>query len=253
MKLIDSWFMGTAAVIFATCAFAADPAVLVAQAAPPPPQSPQERVANLKAWLQASQGQLRHYEWIETTATAVDGEEKSRTQNTCYYSVDGQLQKVAVPSQGDEKSGGPPGILLPGKLLKKAGEHKKAELTEYMKNATALIHTYIPPDANRIQQAVNAGKMGMNMLEPGRRIQLAFKDYLKEGDQLSVDIELPTNRLLGMHVSSYLDDKKDAVTLDVTMGVLPDGTIHTAQSVLNAPAKKVKVTIDNSGYRHAAQ
>ena len=54
----------------------------------------------LKQWLQASQAQLRAYEWIETTVVAKGGEEKSRSQNRCYYGVDGKLQKVPVASSG---------------------------------------------------------------------------------------------------------------------------------------------------------
>ncbi len=66
-------------------------------------------------------------------------------------------------------------------------------------------------------------------------------------------IELPTNRLLGLSVNSYLDSTSDAVVLNVTMAVLPDGTIYAGHTELNAIAKKVTVTVDNSDYRHLAQ
>lgn len=199
----------------------------------------------LKQWLQYSQGQLRSYEWIETTVITLKGEEKARSQNTCYYGVDGKVQKVPVAS-GDEPKSGPR-----GPLRKKMAENKKEELTDYMKSAVALVQSYIPPDPERIQQSVNSGAFAMNMLEPNRRVQLQFHNYIKSGDTLSVDIELPTNRLLGMHVSSYLDTREDAVQLDVTMGVLPDGTINTTQTKLSAPAQNMIVTISNSGFRHA--
>ena len=45
-----------------------------AQAQAPAQQTPQERVAALKQSLQASQSQLRTYEWIETTVVAKGGE-----------------------------------------------------------------------------------------------------------------------------------------------------------------------------------
>ena len=60
---------------------------------------------------------------------------------------------------------------------------------------------------------------------------------------------MPTNRLLGMQVSSYLDSPEDAVVLNVEMGVLPDGTIYAAKTTLNAKAKEMTVTVENSGYR----
>jgi hypothetical protein len=215
-----------------------------AQGQPPPQPTPQERVAMLKQWLQASQMQLRSYEWIETTIVALDGEEKTRSQNTCYYGADGKVQKVPIANNA------PPPSAPRGPLRKKVAENKKEELTDYMKSAVALVQSYVPPDPNRLQQAVNNGAFGMLMLEPGRRGQLQFGNYLKNGDRFSVDVELPTNRLLGMHVSSYLDTPEDAVQLDVTMGVLPDGTIYTSKTQLAAPAEDMVVTVENSGYRH---
>jgi hypothetical protein len=203
----------------------------------------------LKQWLQASQAQLRNYEWIETTVVAKDGEEKSRTENRCYYGVDGVLQKVAVSTSTTSSDSGPPGILLPGKLLKKAGQHKKEELEEYMKSAAELAHSYVPPSSDRIQHSVNAGRFALRPMESGRIGRLEFSDYLKAGDLLSVDIEMATNRLIGMHVSSYVEDAEDAVALDVGMGLLPDGTIYTARTTLNAQSKGMTVTIENTGHR----
>ena len=204
--------------------------------------TPQERVAALKQWLKASRERLHAYQWIETTVITQGGEEKSRRQNTCYYGVDGTLQKVPVAGATEaEASGGP--------LRKRIAAHEKKETEGYLEEAAALVHGYIPPDPMRIQQAVDGGRLAVNMLEPGRRVRLDFKDYLKPGDVLGVEIEVPTNRLLGIHVSSYLDDPKDAVELDVAMGELPDGTIYTKRSTLTAPAKDVTVTVENTGYR----
>jgi hypothetical protein len=214
--------------------------------------SPQERAGMLKQWLQASQQHLRTYEWIETTVVSAGGEEKSRTAKRCYYGVDGKLQKIVVEQSASEE-GGPPGILPPGRLLKKAAEHKKEEMTATMQKAVDLVHQYIPPSPAEIQRVVDAGKLGVQVLEPGRRVQLNFADYLKPGDSLGVEIETPTNRLLGMSVSSYLDSAKDPIALRVTMSVLPDGTIYVERSVLDATAEKLNVTVENTGYRHVSR
>jgi hypothetical protein len=220
--------------------------IAVAQAPQGAPPTPQQRVAMLKQWLQASQAQLRSYEWVETTVIAKGGEEKSRKQNTCYYGVDGKLQKVPAAEPAADSGGG-------GRLKQRIVAKKKEEIADYMKSAAELVHAYVPPDSNRIQQSVNAGKMTMSPQDGGRRVQLVFKDYLKAGDSLGVDIETATNRLLGMSVSSYLDDStSDAIQMNVAMGVLPDGTIYTAKSSLAAPAKDLTVVIENTGYRKAA-
>ena len=56
-----------------------------AQAQTPTQPAPQERVAALKQSLAEDQARLRQYEWIETTAVSLKGEEKSRKQNRCYH------------------------------------------------------------------------------------------------------------------------------------------------------------------------
>ena len=64
-------------------------------------------------------------------------------------------------------------------------------------------------------------------------------------------MDLVSNRPLGVKVSTYLKDSKDAVTLDVRMGQLDEGTIYPADITLNAKAKELTVTVTNSGYRKA--
>lgn len=213
-----------------------------------PPQTPQQRAALLKQWLQYSENQIRAYEWTETTVVSKDGQEKSRTVKRCYYGADGKLQKVVL-QKTPEKEGGPPGVLPIGRLVKKAAESKKEEMTEYMKNAAELVHQYIPPAPGLIQQSIDKGKMGMQMLEPNRRVRLTFGDFLKPGDSLGIEIELPSNRLLAMSVASYLDTPAEAVAMNVTMSVFQDGTIYAARSVLDAKAKGLSVTVENSGHR----
>lgn len=228
------------------------PAPTPAQGQPPAPPTPQQRVEMLKQWLQMSQAQIRAYEWIETTVITQGGEEKMRRQNQCYYGADGNLQKVQV-SQTAAAQGGPPGILPFGKIAKKAAANKKEEVTEYMKSAAALVHSYIPPDPARIQQSAAAGKVAVNMLQPGRLVRLDIRDYLKPGDVLGIEVELPTNRLVRMTVATYVDTPKDAVGLNVNMGVLPDGTIYPMQSVLDAKSKGVRVDVQNTGHRRTAR
>ncbi len=204
-----------------------------------------ERVIALKTNLEQSQNALRQYEWIETTVVSLKGEEKSRKQSACYYGADGKVTKVLLtPPAPEEKKRG-----LRGKIA----ESKKEELTEYMKEAVNLMHQYVPPAPARILAVKDAGKVSLQLLEPGRRARLTFADYLKSGDNLSVDVDPTTNRLLALNVKSYLDSDKEPVTLAVTFGALNDGTTYASQTVLDAKGKNLQVTIQNSGYRKKAQ
>lgn len=218
----------------------AAPVALSAQA-----DQAQERVAAIKQSLGESQQLLRQYEWIETTAISLKGEEKSRTQKRCYYGADGVLQKVPVtaPAAESKKRG------LRGKIV----ANKKEELADYMQSAAALMKSYIPPDPAKLQAVQQAGKVSIDMLEPGKRVKVNFADYAKPGDKLGVELDVEGNRLLGLTVGSYLAEPKDAVQLDARFGLLNDGASYPKQITLNAPAKNMVVTVENSGYRKAGQ
>lgn len=200
-----------------------------------------ERVAALKQSLAQSQATLRQYEWIETTAVSLKGEEKSRKQNRCYYGADGGLQKVPV-------SAGPPPEKKRG-LRGKIVENKKEELADYMDQAVAAVKLYVPPSPERIQAAKDAGKVSFTPNPPAQRVRLDFRDYQKPGDVLTIEVDPANNRLLGVTVSTYIQDAKDAVVLDVDFAALADGTTYPANVRLNAKAKNVTVDVKNSGYR----
>jgi hypothetical protein len=203
--------------------------------------SMQARVAALKATFAASQANLRSYEWIETTVVTLKGEEKSRKQQRCYYGADGVLQKVVI----DASPTAAPKRGLRGAII----ANKKAELADYMQSAVALVKSYLPPDPARIQAATSAGKTSLQVLDPGKRVQVNFRDYQKAGDNLAITINVANNVIAGVEVSTYLDSASDAVTVDATMGQLADGTIYTSSIMLNAPAKNITVNVQNTGYR----
>jgi hypothetical protein len=217
---------------------AASSGIAAAQA---PQPSLQERVANLKATFAASQAALRQYEWIETTVVSLNGEQKSSKQQRCYYGADGALQKVLIDAS-------PPPATKPG-LRGRIIANKKAELTEYMQNAVSLVKSYVPPDPAKLQATKDAGKVSIQVLDPGKRAQLNFHDYQKPGDNLAITIDIANNIISGIGVSSYLDGATDVVTMSATMGQLNDGTIYTSNITLDAFAKNLNVTVQNSGYR----
>ena len=198
-----------------------------------------ERVAALKASLASSQAILKQYEWVETTAVSLKGEERSRQMERCYYGADGKIQKLPVTAPPEEKKRG-----LRGKIAKK----KKEEMTDYMKVAVGLVKMYLPPDPARIQAAKDAGKVSVTP-SPGQRVRLTFADFIKPGDSLALDVDLANTRPLEAKVATYLDSHKEPVTLDVRFSTLDNNATYAANIVLEAKAKKLKVNVENSGYR----
>jgi hypothetical protein len=55
--------------------------------------------------------------------------------------------------------------------------------------------------------------------------------------------------IIALKVDTYLGDSKDAVTLQVQMASLPDGTHHVQRTVLDAPARQLVITTTNSSYQ----
>jgi hypothetical protein len=202
--------------------------------------TPQEHVAALKASLAASQAILKQYEWVETTVISLKGAEKSRQMNKCYQGADGKVQKMPLttPPPAEKKRG------LRGKIA----ESKKEELTDYMKSAVALVKDYVPPQPVLIQKAKDASKVTVQPL-PGQRARLTFADYLKPGDSLALDLDLASNRPVSVQVSTYLNTKSDAVTLDVRFNTLDNNATYASTVNLTAPTKDLKVTVENTGYR----
>ncbi|MEN9678232.1 MAG: hypothetical protein RIS76_4128 [Verrucomicrobiota bacterium] len=200
-----------------------------------------ERLAALKAALETSKARLKQYEWIETTVVSLKGEEKSRKQERCFYGAEGSLTKVELSEtpEAAKKRG------LRGRIA----ERKKEEMTDAMKKAVALVKAYVPPNPALIQAAKDAGKVSIEVLEPGKRARLNFKDYEKAGDTLGVEVDLISNRPLGMKVATYLDTPKDIVTLEVRMGQLDDGTVYSSDSTLDVKSQNLTVAVQNNGYR----
>lgn len=214
-----------------------------AQTAPTPDQV----VAGLKQNLAESQKKLRTYEWTETTAISLKGEEKTRKQQRVLYGADGKLIKTpigAAPAPKPEPSGGRRG----GRLKEQIVENKKDEIQDYMEKAVALIHKYVPPTPALIQKAKDAGNLTVKPPQDGK-VRAEFKDFVQKADLLGIDVDAKALQLLGLNVATYLEKVEDAVTLDVRYATLPDGTSYVAKTTFDAKAKNITVTIENAGHK----
>ena len=219
------------------------------------PPSPDQLVAALKQNLGESQKRLRQYEWIETTAISLKGEEKSRKQQRVYYGADGKLTKVPMgePKPAAEPSGGGGrGRRGGGRIKENIIENKKDEMVEYMGKASDLIQQYVPPDPERIQKAKDAKNLAV-VPQPDGKVRLEFKDFVQPKDTMNIDVDAKAALLSALSVATYLEKPEDTVTLDVRFATLSDGTSYTSQTTLEAKAKNIRVVIENSGHRPLAK
>jgi hypothetical protein len=216
---------------------------LLAGAALAQPAPSEDRVEMVKQSFATSQAALRQYGWVETIALSLSGEEKVRQQYQCYYGAEGKLQKVPVAADAkeDKKRG----------LRGKVADSKKAELETAIKDATALLDQYTPLDPAKLQAAKAAGNVSVSTPDAKGRAHVTVKDYLKPGDQVVVEVDATKNTLQSVAISSFVekDKAKSPVAAKVSYAALADGTIYPATQTLDLTAQKLKVDVQNSGYK----
>jgi hypothetical protein len=199
----------------------------------------QEKLASVKQSMAANKQKLSQYQWVESTQLTLKGDPKGTTQDSCQYGPDGKVQKTPI--------GPPPADPSGGRMKQRIIEKKKAEMQQYMGGVKALLAQYLPPDPQKIEAAHAAGNVSLNPV--GGLVNLIFANYTLPGDKMTLTYDPNAKKITAINVNTYMDDPKDAVTLQVQMASLPDGTNYTQQTVLNATAKQLIVTTTNSNYQ----
>jgi len=204
------------------------------------PAAVQQRVTQLQQAIAQNQAKLKKYTWLQTTTVSVKDETKKEQQQQCQYGPDGKVVKTPVgpPPPPPEQPRG-----LKGKIVGK----KIDEMKDYIDRSKTLISHYVPPEKERIQAVMQAGKASVS--SNGDIATVVLADYYKPGDKVTFSLETATKKLQSYDVNSYLDDpEKDVVTMTNQFASLPDGTNYLQQTVLNLQAKQVKITTTNSGH-----
>jgi len=199
-------------------------------------------LAAVKQSLAQNQQNLHHYQWTETTQVTLKGEPKPPKQFLCQYGADGQVQKTPIASQGMQPSQG-------GRFKQRMVKKKTEEMQDYMADVKQLLSVYVPPDPVKLQQAYQAGNASIAKGPSTGTVKLAFQNYDKAGDQLTIVFNTQQKKISQLSVQTYMQQPGDAVTLDTHFASLADGTNYAQQTVLNMAAKKMTVTTTNSRYQ----
>jgi hypothetical protein len=199
----------------------------------------QEKFAAVKQIVAANTQALHQYEWTETMQLTLKGDPKPSSANICQYGPNGQVQKTPIGPPPEQPSG--------GRLKERIIERKEAEIKQYLDEVKGVLSMYVPPDLQKMEQAYQAGKVSLN--PAGGVVNLIFRDYAQPGDQMTLTFDTAAHKITSLNVNTYMGEEKDAVTLQVQMASLPDGTNYVQQSVLNATAKQIVVTTTNSNYQ----
>lgn len=214
-------------------------ALLTALFALPQNAELQEKLAAVKQAAAENKQRLLQYQWIETTQLTLKGNQKPPTQNSCRYGPDGQVQKTPIGPPPQQPSG--------GRMKQKIVEKKKEEMKDYMQNVKGVLAMYVPPDAQRMQEAYQAGNVALSPVSGA--VNLIFTNYAQPGDKMTLTFDTAAKKITTLSIDTYMGEEKDKVTLQVQMGSLPDGTNYAQRTVLNASAKELTVATTNSGYQ----
>jgi hypothetical protein len=213
----------------------------------------QQKIAALKQSLAKDHAALKQYAWTETTQISLKGEVKKQEQKKCQYGPDGKVQKTPMEGASQPPQQRASGGRRRGGLIKKAVVEKKVgEMKDYIERVAALVHEYAPPDPQKIQAAAAAGNIAVT---PAQAVStITMKNYLKQGDSVTLGFDTTARKIVSYNVDSYLDKPKDdAVKLAVNFARLPDGTNYVQQSALEATGKKIEVRVTNSDYKKLGQ
>jgi hypothetical protein len=199
----------------------------------------QQKFAAAQQAAAQNKARLRQYQWTETTQVTLNGEAKPPSEKLCQYGPDGQIQKTPIGPPPQQPSG--------GRLKQRVIEKKKAEMADYMDDVKGVLSMYVPPDPDKMQQAFQAGKVSIN--PSGSVLNIVFTNYAQPGDSMTLVFDPAIKKIISLSVNTYMGQAKDAVTLQVQMAGLPDGTSYAQQTILNATAKNLVVTTTNSNYQ----
>lgn len=205
----------------------------------------QQRVAELKESMAKNKQALATYTWKETDTVKLKGEVKKASNFQVRNGPDGKPQKTPLdaPEQPQQQaSGGGRG----GRLKEHVVEKKKEEFKDYAEDMKNLAALYLPPDKDKIQAAVAAGKV--SLAPEGDAVRIVFKDYVKQGDAMTLTLNKTAKQLTSVAINSWMDDPKDAMNLTVEFSKLPDGTNYMSKTTIDGVAKQLTVVVQNSNY-----
>jgi hypothetical protein len=198
-----------------------------------------QKFAAMKQSAAANQQKLHKYQWTEVQQITLKGDTKPEQQFMCQYGPDGKVEKYPMGQQ-PQPSG--------GKLKQRIVAKKKEEMADYIGDVKSLLAAYVPPTAQKMQQAMQAGNVALSRDAAAGLVNLTFKNYMQTGDQMVIAFDPVAKKITNVSVNTYMGQEKDAVTLTMDFSSLPDGTNYVQKTVLTATAKQLVVTTLNTNY-----
>jgi hypothetical protein len=204
----------------------------------------QERVTEIKQAAASNKQLLAHYTWQERQTISIKGEVKKQKLYSVEPGPNGKPQKTEIDPQDQTSEGG-----RRHGLKHHIVEKKTEEYEEYAKQIAALAQDYAQPDPERLQELYQQGSITLGSAGTPGEFQLIIHNYVKQGDSMSLVFNRAQKALQSIHVSSYLADPKDAVTLSAQFAQDPGGPDHVSSMLINGESKQLTVATQNYNYQ----
>ena len=223
-----------------TKAFLAAAMILVTLAISAVAQGP-EMQQQIQQSIAANQQRLAHYTWQEQQTVSLKGEVKNQTLYQVQMGPEGKPQKTQLSAPPPPPSG--------RRLKEHIIEKKEGELKEYAEQISELVHSYVPPNPQKMQQAFQQGSGSLSRAGAGA-VQVAFTNYNMQGDSMKLVFNTAQKGIQSVQVSSYLNnDPSDAATFSAQFSKLPDGTNYMSSATVNGQKKQLTIQIQNMNYQ----
>ena len=210
-------------------------------------QSPelQQKVAEVKEAMAANKQALAQYTWVEQDTISLKGEQKKQEHFQVKLGADGKPEKTPLDPQAA------PAAPSGGRLKQHIVEKKKEEYKDYADQIKALIQQYLPPDKEKIEAARQSGNVSLGTVAGGGpgQYQLVISNYIKQGDKMTLVFDRAEKGIARLSIASYLDDPKDAVTVDAEFSRIPGGPNHVSAETINGVSKQLTISVQNSNYQ----
>jgi hypothetical protein len=177
---------------------------------------------------EANTEKLKAYIWKRKSDVSIDGQQKLTTVTEFSFDAAGKLQAKIIDAQG-------PGNKKPGRAAEEKMQYagKALELTmayAYMTKGQML---------DFFTKAIVFDKDGL--------IQATGTDIFVKGDRLTVLVDPATKLFTYKKLSSMLGPK-DPMDAELKYEKFTSGINHGTTSVLNLPAKKIRIDAVNEDY-----
>jgi hypothetical protein len=114
----------------------------------------------------------------------------------------------------------------------------------------SLVERCVPPNTQAIQDAYAKGNISITPSAGApNQVKLVVRNYVKEGDSMTLLLDKDEKALTSIQIASYLDDPTDGVNVTAQFASLPDGTRHVSSATIEGTSKQLKVATQNSDYR----